>query len=90
MTVKMLDGNYIISIGELQGAITSDSVIEITEAERNHLVELFSRKPTAPNGWEYQLKNDDLTWELDKISLDPDPDLDDAEAYRIIFGGGAE
>ena len=87
MTVKMLKDNFIVSVGELQGAMTSQNTVEITEEEKNTLVGLFDGKPVAPEGWDYKLRNSDLVWEIVELPPDPDPEVDDAEAFAIIFGG---
>lgn len=88
MTVKMLKDNYIVSVGELQGTISSENIVEITAEEKNTLVSLFNSKPVAPEGWDYKLRNSDLVWALVELPHDPDPELDDSEALEILLGGG--
>lgn len=87
MTVKMLKDNYIVSVGKLQGTITSQNTVEITEEEKSTLVGLFNSKPVSPEGWDYKLRNSDLVWELVELPPDPDPEVDDAEALDILLGG---
>lgn len=58
---------------------------EITREEYETIAEIIRNKPVR-EGYEYELL-DDLTWEERKIEIDPDPDIDEAEAFDIIFGG---
>ena len=88
MTVKMLKGNYIVSVGELQGTITSENTVEITAEEKNTLVDLFNSKPVAPEGYDYKLRNSDFVWELVELPPNSDSELDYSEALEILLGGG--
>lgn len=64
----------------------------ITEEEYNTILEFARSAPKTADGYIYKLRADNLEWEL--VELPPSPDLpdevDDAEAYKIIFGGYAE
>lgn len=63
---------------------------EITENEYNSLLDVIQSMPIAPDGYEYKLRADTLAWELHELPPASDPsedDIDDAEAFDIIFGG---
>ena len=58
MYQKNIDENgYIVSI--VKGVENGN----ITEQEYNQIVAVLKKKPTAPEGYEYRLR-DNLTWEL--------------------------
>lgn len=85
MIVKMLNDGYIVSVGDISSTITNDNVVVIGEAEKNILVDKFNSKPTAPEGYVYKLKADNLEWEL--IEIPPEPDDPTAEeTLSIILG----
>lgn len=78
----------VVSDGFIDGFGTNgnDEVTEITEAEYGELVAFFHTRPTAPDGKAYRMKADPLEWVLVDAPIEDD-DIDDAEAYNIIFGG---
>lgn len=61
---KIINDGYLIAVGIGVGGT------EITEAEYNSLREFFSTKPTAPEGYDYRLK-DTLEWELYELPIIP-------------------
>lgn len=71
ITVK---DNIIIGVGKNCGNM------EITEAEYNEILTLFSEKPTAPDGYIYLLRKD-LTWELHEKPVIPEEDATE-EDYK--------
>ena len=60
---KVLDGPYILGVGFSQ-------VGNIEQAEYEEIVAQYVRKPTAPVGYAYMLRDDTNVWELVK---QPDP-----------------
>ena len=80
----ILDG-YVLGIGR-GGTIGT----EITEYEYNEILAVVHNKPTATETTDYRLR-EDLTWEEYPVyPPDPDPDMDDAEAFQYLFGGDGE
>lgn len=67
---KMIIDGYLIAVGSGSGGE------EITETEYNNLLSVIHNKPTAPEGYDYRLK-DTLEWEL--YELPPMP-IEDEEA----------
>lgn len=81
---KHISENYILSIG------TGNGGTEITESEYDETLSVIHNKPPATETTDYRLR-EDLTWEEYTVDPpDPDPEIDEAEAYEILFGGGAE
>ncbi len=79
---KQTENGYLIAVGADMGGT------EITEAEYNEILSTIRTKPPATETTDYRLR-EDLTWEETPIDPpDPDPEIDEAEAYAIIFGGG--
>ena len=80
---KQLSAGYILALGSGLGGE------EITESEYNEILAVIHNKPAATETTDYRLR-EDLTWEEYEIDPpDPDPEIDEAEAYEILFGGGA-
>lgn len=78
---KDLDSGYILAIG------TGSGGEEITEAEYNEIMAVIKAKPATTETADYRLR-EDLTWEAYPVEPpDPDPEVDEAEAFDIIFGG---
>lgn len=79
-----VDGEYIASV-QVGGGGTP-----ITEEEYNAIIDVIQNAPEAPEGYDYRLKTD-LTWELYKLTPEPEPDpndeITDSEALSIILGG---
>lgn len=69
MYQKNIESGYIISI---VSGVTNGN---IAEEEYNTIVNTIRNKPTAPNGYDYHLK-EDLTWELFEL---PKPEPEDEE-----------
>ena len=80
---KQISDGYILAIG------TGLGFDEITEAEYEDIKTAIAAKPPRTETTDYRLR-DDLTWDAYEVEPEPDPDLDDAEAWEIIFGGGGE
>ncbi len=77
---QILDG-YILGIG------TGSGFDEITEAEYEDIKTAIAAKPARTDTTDYRLR-EDLTWEAYPVEPpDPDPEVDEAEAFDIIFGG---
>lgn len=76
-----LENGYIVGIGVNIGGE------EITESEYNEILSAIQSKPAGTETTDYLLR-EDLTWE--EYEIDPpeeNPDIDDTEAFDIIFGG---
>lgn len=78
MRYKVTNDDYIFSIG------TGDAGEQISETEYNEILAIIHAKPPRTDTTDYRLKTD-LTWE--PYTVDPDPDLDDAEVLNILLGG---
>lgn len=77
---KVVIDGYILGVG------LSDSG-NIDEAEYLRLSGILDAMPEAPEGFYYALRDSDEEWELVEIPVDPDPEIDDAEALEILMGG---
>lgn len=74
------DSGYILAIGTGLGGT------EITEAEYTEIMTVIHAKPAATETKDYRLR-EDLTWEEYEVEPpEPDPEIDEAEAWEIIFG----
>ena len=83
MYFKHIENGYITMFGQGKGAVT------ITKEEYDVLKETVRNRPTAPDGFDYRLR-EDLTWELYELpvaEVDPDPEITDTEALEILLGG---
>lgn len=80
---KIIDGNYIQSIGKSASHINPDIVI--TEAEYNTILNLIHNKPIAESGYDYRLR-EDLEWELYELP-EPEPIEEEAttEDYEVAL-----
>ena len=76
---KFITDGIIDSIG------TGNGGEEITESEYNEILAVIASKQKR-KGYGYSLK-EDLTWEEYKIEDDPDPDINEIEAFELLFGG---
>ncbi len=85
MYYKNTEDAYIVSISKGAGEI------EISAAEYKDILAIIRSAPAAPDGYIYLLRADTLDWELAENPPEPEPpadeDIDEAEAYNIIFGG---
>lgn len=78
---KQTENGYLIAVGADMGGQA------ITEEEYNTILSVIRAKPSATETTDYRLR-EDLTWEAVPVDPpDPDPEIDEAEAYAIIFGG---
>lgn len=68
------------------GTNGNDSVTEITEAEYDELRSMFRSMPTAPDGYAYLLRDNPREWVLIEVPIE-DEDIDDVEAFEMLFGG---
>ena len=60
----------------------------ITEAEYNAILSVIKSKPPVTETTDCRLR-EDLTWEEYSVEPpDPEPEIDVAEAWEILFGGG--
>ncbi len=76
--------------GYIAALSTGFGQIEITEEEYNSILAVIRSAPVAPNGYAYLLRADTLDWELAEAPSEPEPEeeeIDDAEAFGILFGG---
>lgn len=83
MFYEFLDGDYIAAIG------TGFGEHEITMERYYAIEELIKDIPKAPDGYFYKLRADTLEWELVEVPI-VDDEIDEAEAFKILFGGGGE
>lgn len=75
------DSGYIVGIGENIGGE------EITASEYDEILSVIRSKPAGTETTDYRLR-EDLTWEEYEIEPpEENPDIDDTEAFDIIFGG---
>lgn len=76
MYQKNTENGYIVSIAK---GVTHGN---ITEEEYNAILAVIRSKPTAPEGYDYKLR-EDLTWELFEIPT-PEPEEEEAteEDYK--------
>ncbi|MBR2697527.1 MAG: hypothetical protein IKE76_02970 [Clostridia bacterium] len=78
---KIVDSGYLSCIGE------GTNGEEITEEEYNTILSVIQSKPPRTETTDYRLR-EDLAWEEYEVEPpDPDPEIDDAEVYEILFGG---
>ena len=61
---------------------------ELTESEHNTIVQKIRNKPTAPNGYTYKLRADNLKWELVELPepIDEEADPEDYESALAEMG----
>ena len=77
----IIDRGYILAVG------TGTGGTEISEAEYSEILSFVRNKPSPTDTTDYRLR-EDLTWEAYEVDPpDPDPEIDEAEAFDIIFGG---
>ena len=79
---KIVDDDVIIGFG----TNGSDEVTAITESEYAALLSMFNEKPTAAGGYDFLLRDDPREWVLVEAPIG-DEDVDDAEAFEMLFGG---
>ena len=76
---KFTNNGYIVLVGIGNGGT------EITEEEYNAIQNAIASKPTPTETTDYML-TENLEWVA--FAVEPvDPDIDEAEAFNIIFGG---
>lgn len=80
---KRIENGLLLCIGTGLGGI------EITAEEYNTLLGLIYNKPTAPEGYEYCINDDNeyVLVEAPVIEADDDDELTEDEAFAIIIGG---
>ena len=86
---KSIDNVYVAGICRSETAFANG----ITESEARQIEQMFLNAPTAPDGYTYKLRADNLEWELVKLppATEYEPTVEDkAEAYDILIGGAAE
>lgn len=79
---KILDNGYLVAVGNGSGGE------EITAEEYAELLNIIRNKPSAPEGFDYRLR-EDLEWELYELPPAPieDEEITAEEALEIIRGG---
>lgn len=79
-----------ISDGFILGICESEQPFEngITKEERDRIFTMMLSKPSAPSGYTYKLRADNLEWELVELPpIEIEPTIEDkAEAYDILMG----
>ena len=80
MFYEIDDGLYVAEIGMGE---PPEGGYAITEERYTALIESFRYCPICEPGYKARLKTD-ITWE---IGRDEEQEIDDAEAFDIIFGG---
>lgn len=82
--------NYILSIG-LVNIYNPNEDGYVSEERYTEIVNAFSEKPAAPDGYEYRLTTG-LKWELHELpELEPEPMTETeekAKAFDILMGVG--
>ena len=64
---KTLSDSYVLMVGTIGDT-------EIPESEYQTIVTKIQNKPSAPEGFQYRLRNDSLEWELDALpEAEPEP-----------------
>ena len=77
----IIERGYILAVG------TGTGGTEISEAEYSEILSFVRNKPSPTDTTDYRLR-EDLTWEEYEVDPPaPDPEIDEAEAFDIIFGG---
>lgn len=77
---------YVID-GYVMGCGKGNMGEQITEAEYNNILAAIKTKPPRTETTDWRLRTD-LTWEEYAVDPpDPDPEIDDNEAFQIILGG---
>lgn len=79
---KLIDGGYILAIGEGNGGE------EITREEYETILAAIHALPEAPAGKGYRLKTDLTAEEYDLPEEPAETEISDTEALNIIMGGG--
>ena len=75
----VLDG-YILLVGE------GHNGTEIAKSEYDEILIAVKNVPPSPSGYAAKLK-EDLTWDFVPVEPpDPDPEIDETEAFNIILG----
>ena len=78
---KSVCNGYIAAAGRIGNGT------QITDEEYREIVSAFEKMPTAPIGYAYKLKDENLEWELVELPPMPEPELTDEEALAILLGG---
>lgn len=80
--VKVIENGYILAVGS-----GVENGISITDGQYEEILSAIRRKPLKVGDIDFRLR-EDLTWEEYTVPpSDPDPEISEAEAYDIIFGG---
>ena len=66
---KAIHEEYVIGIG-----INESPIDEISQEEYNILTEILRNKPTAPEGYHYMLRADNLEWKLVQNPIEEETD----------------
>ena len=84
---KIIENAFISSVGTYDGTLESPVCTEINEEEFSEILSVIRNKPPRTETTDYRLR-EDLTWEEYPVDPpDPDPEIEDAEVYDILFGG---
>lgn len=83
---------YTLSIenNHITGIATSEHPFmhNLTEDEKEDVIQLLSNRPQAEEGYQYELRADNYEWELVPIPTpSEDDEITDEEALAIIMGG---
>lgn len=77
---KTLSDSYVLMVGTIGDT-------EIPESEYQTIVTKIQNKPSAPEGFQYRLRNDNFEWELAALPEAEPEDVSPEEALDIILGG---
>ena len=81
---KIIENGYIKAVG------TGGGGTEIIQSEYENLLSVIVNKPPRTDTTDYRL-TEGLEWEAYEVDPpDPDPEIDAAEAFALIFGGDPE
>ena len=70
------DGSYVVGTASSETPLADG----ITEEEKNNIFTILCNKPSAPSGYTYKFRADNLEWELVELPPEPDPGEDEATA----------
>ena len=84
---KIANDGYITSAGTVDGPIPTGIATQIDADEYSSIAAAFAIKPTDTEETWHRLR-EDLTWEdYPAPEIPASEDVDEAEAFDIIFGG---
>ena len=80
---KNISNGYVFAISAIYGE-TKLSETKISESEYYELLSVIRNRPSAPDGYDYKLRADNLEWELVKLPpVEPEPVTDEEALTRF-------